>query len=753
MDTEPVTERGKGLRAAMSEARWDREASAATYRACQVEEVLEGRQEGETLRVCQQRLSPDVHWSTWLKRRQRLEMRSGPAWEALLDGRVPPPSSRVREEVCAAARTLRRMNRSIGPSAAREHLVAEFGEEGAISDTTLQRIWAEAGLGYERPASSQCVPGEEREYFSGGAGLALVAAADEELGLSRALGEAALESGLQAASQQGEVESNSLGESERDELGHFTASYNKAWREGVEPGTADGRWVSDTEKRACRVLKDLSTLDHSPERLGKKLLCMGATPLLTERRGFEGLVSLPGQWLSLLDSPAYMPATLSKSLSELSLLDVGEALWGTHARQWHEVSQRWSESGPPWQRLAAYIDTTQDPYWTRHYALSGKVSRVGRVMPCLSRVALVSGPGVPLVVETYAGTVSLKQKALSLLARMDREIGEGEVGRLTIVDAEAATVEVLTALQGQGRHFVTVLKGSALKGAKSEVQGPWTTYREHDELRELDIYLSGKGAPGGGLNLRGVEMRRPASRQPKSTVFLTSTDSSELDLFGVPTTYLSRWPYQEQIFRNARNGGGLERSHGYGGQSITHMALPTKLELAESRVENAKKRFHRAQALECDLAVAAVATKDQPEETEQDAIALACKETRQANQDLGKAQAELGRLATMPRQIYQRDTGRDNITTCLKFTVLMLIEYVLKEYFGGLKMEWRRFIEELMPLPVTRLTSKSRVLYQIHANPRQEQRMAQLRLACEEINHRNLHRVGRAIRFEVIDST
>jgi hypothetical protein len=48
-------------------------------------------------------------------------------------------------------------------------------------------------------------------------------------------------------------------------------------------------------------------------------------------------------------------------------------------------------------------------------------------------------------------------------------------------------------------------------------------------------------------------------------------------------------------------------------------------------------------------------------------------------------------------------------------------------------------------------TSYTRVLYQIHANERQPQRMEQLRAACDAINKRRLHRDKRLLKFEVID--
>lgn len=752
MERKPSTPRGEQLREAMSGERWSHEVTLAQVRVGSVEEVLQERQPEESLRGCQQRVTPEVPWSTWLNQRRRYEAGSGPAWERLLDGRVPPPTPQIPEAVRLAARTLRRGDRSMSPETARQHLVVEFGEAGAISDTSLKRIWAEAGLSYERPVQNGAVPGEEVAHFSGGAGLALMGAADTELGLSKALAEATLEAGRLAAAQQGKVESAARpGLEKRNERGQFTASYNAAWREGVEPTTADARWAPEAHKRGTRTLSELATLQQSPELLGKKLLCMGAMPLITERRGFEGLVGPAGQWLELLDAPAYMPATLSKSLAELALLDVGTALWDTHGRQWFEVSRRWSEGGPPWLRLVAYIDATQDPYWTRRYALSGKVSRVGRVMPCLTRVALASGPGVPLLVETHSGTAPLKRHVLSLLDRTDREIGTGEVGRLTILDAEAASAELLMELSARQRLFITVLKGGAARAATIQCQGPWVSHRERDEIRELTLRLGGKGAPAGGLELRGVEMMRPQGRRPKSTIFVTNASVNDLETALIPEAYLSRWPHQEQLFRDARNGGGLQHSHGYGGTNVTHVAWSTHLERAQARVVGAEKSLRRAQFVEYDIAESAAASDDSAQTVDPDTLAAAEKQTQQAQKTLEKARSEVQRLATMPRDIYQRDTTRDNIATCLKLTALMLVDFVLKEYFGGLKMEWRRFIEEIMPLPVTRRLSAAHILYQIQVNPRQPQRMNQLRQACDAINARKLRRDGRALRFEVIE--
>ena len=173
--------------------------------------------------------------------------------------------------------------------------------------------------------------------------------------------------------------------------------------------------------------------------------------------------------------------------------------------------------------MAVYVDASYDPYWTRRYAASGKVSRVGRVMPCLASIAVNVGPGVPLLIQTFAGTASLKKQLVPTLERLESIVGEGELGRLTIVDAESATPQVLSALMGMPeRLFVTVWKGNGADPKLFTPTSQWKPYRKRDQLREGKVIMKGEGAPPGGLELRAVEMKRRGSRHPHSTIYLTS---------------------------------------------------------------------------------------------------------------------------------------------------------------------------------------------------------------------------------------
>ena len=267
----------------------------------------------------------------------------------------------------------------------------------------------------------------------------------------------------------------------------------------------------------------------------------------------------------------------------------------------------------------------------------------------------------------------------------------------------------------------------------------------------MEVVLHGPGVPDEGFAMRGVEMHRPDSRQEHKTLFLCNWDEQQLSTVEVATAYLSRWPNQEQGFRNGRNGGGLNHSHGFGGELVTNVAFDTKVEKAERKLEKAKDHLTDAEGLRDTVVQQIGPGLAKPKAEDEDALKKAEAQVRKAEKAVVKANNDLVDACKMPREIYARDTGRDNIMTCLKLNMLLLLEFVLREYFDGLRMEYRNFIEQFVMLAVTVRTSRRRVLYQIHSNPRQPQRMEQLRAACEAINARKIHRDEQLLRFEVIE--
>jgi hypothetical protein len=739
------------LREQLNEARWERAANEARGRAAIIEEVKEEhRGSGLSLRKCLTKVVPEVSWSLYQSWCRRARERSGPIWERLMDRRIPPLTDSISESVRQAARTLRYAVPTMDCDTARKHLVKQFGKEGQISDTSLRRIWSAAGL---TQAANSPRPKRGKRY-DGGAGLAFLLAAGCETNAFGELAAAALESGQEAAENQKDkvlyVEPEG-----RDHLGRLTATYNHGMRAEVAPGQPDSRHQTEESKRNLRDLKALATLQNRTRTLEAKLLTMGVYALLTERRGFEGLDGPRGALLGLLNGVPYMPGTINKCLSELAAVNVGDAMWGAHARKWNQVSREWSKEGQPWLQMATYVDTTTDPYWTRRFALASKVSQVGRVMPCLSRVYVHVGPGVPLAVDTFVGTVSLKKQLVPTLKKLEEVIGEGELGRLTIVDAESATFDTLSALAAMpNRIFITIWKGVGANPKAFKADSRWKRFRTRDRVRDGEVVLHKTSDTGEKLtlDLRAVEMKRADSRHPHTTIFLTNDKDKELSQVEVAEAYLSRWPYQEQRFRNNRNGMGTNRSHGYGGENVQHVALETSLEESKRRQDTAARKLEAAERTLKDLQAGNKLAKSRVDRKASNyAVKSAERNLKTSQKALDKAAADHKKNETTCRTIYRRDTTRDGIVTVLIMAATMQIEFVLRQYFDGLKMEYRTFIEHLMNAPTTMTKTRGRILYQIETNPRNPQRSDQIRRACAEVTRRGLRHDGKLLVFEAID--
>ena len=748
-DRIPETAFGRELRGRVSDERWRQLVADADTRAAMMNAVFTRHAEAQvSWRTAVAEAAPGVPWPTFVSRKRSYDERTGPGWERMLDRRVPPDQSHPKEVELAAC-LLRQLDPTIGVSATREHLMRRFGEVGGVSDTWLKRVWVAAGLNRPGGGTSE-QPGMTEETFHGGGALALLAAVELEQGTTVRLAEALQSAGALSALQQ-ELAGGAAcagDKAGRADDGRFTGVYNAVRREGTAPGEADDRWATDAAKASQRALGGLPSLAMKQGTLTAKLLAMGVTPLLTERRGFDGLEGPAGEWLGVLGGVAYMPATLDKALAEFGVLDVSDALWATHAGSWHQLSSRWCEPGGSWPQSVAYIDGTADPYWTRAYAASGKVSRVNRVMPCLTRLAIHSGAGVPLYVETHAGTASLKERLLPMLTKLDEVVGpEAQVGRLTIVDAEMGTAGAMLAMHEQtDMAFITVVKGAAQRGAQLRNEQPWQPYRERDQVRDVDVVLRGKGVPQEGVCFRGVQMLRAGGRSEQTTLFVTNAEEDELSAAEVVTRYLTRWPRQEQKFALGRDGGGLNRSHGYGGEFVTHAVLEDKQATAARSVGYAQRRLDLAAELQSDLAEASA---EWPAKARRQVDTLVNRNQRERQQALARTEKRQAKLSTMPDQIYVRDIGRDSVMTCLKLNVLSMIEFALQEYFGGLRMSWRTFIEQFVALPVTIRQNKARLVYVFHANRRQPERMAQLQVAIDELNRRKLQRGGQQLTFEL----
>lgn len=752
MEYKPTVKKTRLLKKKLSTERWEKRVSVAVKRLAKVEAVVGDSADSMLSRETVREKVPGEHWSnirrwvTWYWERE------GEAWERMLDLRSAPSAWETPESWKAIVRVLGRQDPQPSLAKLRSELVAEHGTSAKLCDKTLRNILREAGLweGGSRGGLRETVT-----ELSGGGGLVLLTAAASESGVVTSLSRSIIELAKEQESREGEVAPEPDG---RDDLGRLTVEYNRKRRELAEASQVDPIYRSVEESRQEKDLSRLQVGSMRVATLENRLRSVIALPLVSDRRGMWGLDGPMGGWLEVFSSYAYKTRTAEKTLSELKYLGAGEVMWESHAQTWWECSRKWAGEG--WRQLVTYIDATQDPWWTEHYAMSGRVARTGRVQPCLTRVLVTSGPGVPIYAEVISGTGKMSTRLMSGLDAADKAVGEGEVGRITVVDAECSHLKLLEAFaQDPRRDIITVLKGPSQSSKELEDCGEWQPFRERDLLREAMVNLEPKSADG--LRLRVVEMIRSNSRYPTSTWFVTTASPSLLITTDVAEAYLSRWPYQEDLFRRGRNSAGLERSHGYGVSKVINVAVLTKRERATKAVQRENNELMAAGSSKVNAELALKSARARLKERRQNGEKLDQrhkygvrnaerrlreneKRFRETKRQQQKALQEQRKQQSMPDEIYVRDTALDSVTTCLKMALLTLLEFVCREYFDGWRMMPRTFAEAFVPLPVTIRESPHRIVYEVAPNPRDPKMTALLDSALQRVTKRKI-KVGKRL--------
>jgi hypothetical protein len=711
----------------------------------------------------------------WMKRYQAQGL------EGLLDRRIPPQTSmpeEVRNAICGA--------RLLCPELGGRAIAAQVKErmEFATTESTVNRVLSCAGLNRRRGpvagGASGCT-----QLSLGGAKLIEVAA--EETGYVGALAHAVLSSVRDAESSP----KVSVDTSDRDELGRFLPSYNERFRKPEGAEVAPG-YASVEDKREGLSVERLHLTGCRQAIIERKLYALLTSPLIGSGR-WDGLRVPRGELLGELCGFAYMPSTLDLFTRELKYLGVSNTLWEVHARLWLSHSAHW---GPTRNAAVLYVDGTTKPVWTDSFSQASKVSSVGRVMPSLEVVSFHSGYGVPIWLLTHSGRAPLVSVVPEYLNRLSAFTGDSEIGRVVVIDAEGNSVPFYKGLEnGQPkRAWVSRLRDSFVAGKRIFNRTNYRAYRNGDRIR---TGLADFNDPDGGqFRMRIIEVERRS--KGTITYLAASTLLSERDWRAedLADLYFDRWPKQEANFRAVNQAVGCKDVHGHGKKLVDSIAVITRLDalngqqrVLEERVErNAQTLSDKKLALrekQCVLRRlrrrSATVDRNLVNLREGQRVSKAqarlirergdldtkiCRNHEQAerlaaqvhktDQQLKRAQDKLATnqqeqtSIESRRRIFQHDVELDSLFSLLKFGLVLLVTYVLKEYLGGTRMEPETFLERIAALPARLQCTPELEILTFEYNRRDTQMMSLL-IACREaLNARKLRtRSGRTLRVEI----
>lgn len=720
---------------------------------------------------------------SWVIRNWGAYQREG--FEALIDRRTPrePVLSRACEEMIQTAR-------ETDPEVTADR-VLEILQSRKLKDLpSPSTIWmhfarVDARARYAKKKAQAIEKVEELPY----AGGELLRAAELETGAITAL-----TNEVKALAE--EAEQNSRGQTptrdvaNRNELGHFTAIYNRKRRRkrGMEIA---GYLRSAAEKAEGRVPSWPRFVQEQKETLEAKLAMLTYAPLVSETKGWNALRAPEAAGLLPLTGFAYMPSTLAKFTSALAISNAGPRLLDAMGQNWHQVAEKyWGEPGA---MAALYVDNHAKEVWTSLFTQSGKVSHLSRVMPCITSTYVHTGAGTPLVASVQSGGAPLAPRLVQLVEDAEAKLG-GEVRRAVVIDAEGSTFDILEGFKKKQRVIVTPLKparapGLELSFSKGSYYRP---YRDHDELRVATAVLTHKTS-GRSLELGALLVRR--EHRESDTVLLTTGLSLGMEGRDLADLYFARWPIQENAFKEGA-AVDINEHRGNCSQMVANIAVVTELERLETQLRAGKaerreltketprleealksvrrehqravdalavrrgrldvvvtegrregKRFATASVEHQQAMVRAEATQTLFDGAQQ---ALKASLTKAAALDEMLAKATERSTKLEPRRTIRKlDVALDTVLTATKLTAALLITFVVREYLAAMPMTPQTFASRLFGVRGRRETrpDEERVIF--YENRRDPAVNAAIADACTRLNKRRLVRDGRKLSYAI----
>jgi hypothetical protein len=376
----------------------------------------------------------------------------------------------------------------------------------------------------------------------------------------------------------------------------------------------------------------------------------------------------------------------------------------------------------------------------------------------------------------------------------------GNAMRVTIIDAEAKSVPFLKGLErgDPPRAWITRFPESMLAGKEVTGLTAWAPYRDGDEIRMGCCVLND---PDSMLTdefpVRIIQIRRRTKRTVTTLGASRLLDQKWWTAIDVADGYFARWPCQEANFRAVSQATRSKQVHGYGKMLVDNITvikelekianqrpgleqLVAKGEAATQHDQAESKRVHRdlegVQRKESALAtrldasvregvpvtrrVRQMLSKDQALRKEikgqerlaarvDDAAKTSAAKLQRAHDKLAKNEKREKELEGR-QKIFKHDVELDSLFTLLEVNLVLLVNYVLREFFGQVAMDPATFLDRVATLPARLHRTPQLEIVTFFYNHRDPEVMALLAERAPAINRAGLRlRSGLILRVEV----
>jgi hypothetical protein len=789
---EPQSVRLVRVRSRISTTRWEARVDRAKEIEKYIQQVESFMRGGDSQNAAIGKIFKQNCKCVWLLRHLIKYKKNG--FEGLIDCRMPRDpqlSDRTREIIQTACLG----NPNAGPDAIvnilNEQRISQIPSEPTIKKE-IRRI--KNRQKYAEKKQKQETPEIVKLPLAGGE---LLLAAELETGIMQAVTDEV----MNIAKEANEAAGDRVAEKDtnrRDRLGHFTKEYNKSRQR--EPGQKIPDYLRSAEHKAKGRVPNWARFAHeNKSSIGAKINTLTLSWGVLETKGWDALRSPRVTGLGELTGYAYMPSTLSKMTSALAISGAGNRLLDAVGVGWHKVaSQRWGERG---SIAALYVDNHSKEVWSSLYTLSGKVSHLNRVMPCISTTYIHTGAGASLVASVQSGGAPLAPRLLDIINATEKKLGEEkEIRRAVVIDSEGSTFDILESFaknthnETKSRIIVTPLRPSRMPSLEiRHAEGAeYQPYREHDKLRIGKATLNHK-TTGRSIEIGTLEVQR--EHRENDTILLTNGLELEESGKNLADLYFRRWPIQENFFK-AAGPIGLKEHRGNCGEMVANVAIESKLEKLERQERKCEKKIielnkelpvREAKAKEIKIEkeevsrelvqyrktldtlitngmrdgkeIGNAAARHQLTLAHYEAVDIKDRKAEKVYTELRaqqeKSNASLTEIKekkeklTPLKTIRKIDVELDKILTATKLTFSLLITFVLREYLLCASISPQTFLSRVLCLDGRRETTTKEETIVFYENPRDPELAQALQIACSKLNERHLQRNNRLLRYQI----
>ena len=383
--------------------------------------------------------------------------------------------------------------------------------------------------------------------------------------------------------------------------------------------------------------------------------------------------------------------------------------------------------------------------------------------------------------------------------KVDKLNGAAEVNRIVIIDAEANSVPFLKGLESgdRPRAWLTRLKPNLLQGKEITGWTEWRPYRDGDMVRQGLVELNDPDGPGLRFPCKVVEIRRRTKGTSTYIGASTLLKDSEWQPGQLADLYFERWPCQERQFRTANQAVETRQVHGYGKTSVANIAVVNELDelgpkiakyeeslvccqdalgKQQSELDQQRNELGRARCRMREVAGRLQACLGSGEQVTPEVCALASEQVQLVDRErelalrVGRTEDSVSNLETKQkriqqllhkhrqrrdileprRNIWQHDVALDSLFAVFKCGLVLIVQYVLREYFQNTRMDVITFLERVATLHAWLRVLPDVEILTFEYNQRDPDVMRLLERHCDWINARRLRmRSGRILQMRV----